>query len=149
MPAAAQLQWQRQRYRRITSILNKTGGPDLARPGPVTRVGLRRFNLLDLTPATAAPGRAAAPAATATAPAASIAAPAATAAAATASAPPRSDFLAERRLDGIFLVEYVERRQADVRDFLLAKKDFMIRRGALRRNIRRGSAGRCRRSARY
>ena len=79
-----------------------------------------------LTPATAAPGQAAAPAAAAAAaaPAASPAAPA-TAAAAAASAAPPSDFLAELRLWRIFLVEHIELGQADVRDFLLAKKNFM------------------------
>jgi len=133
--------------RRTVGILgaaNKTAGPDLARPGPMTRVGLRRFN--GLTPAAEAPGRAAASAA-ATAPAASPAASATTAAAATTSAAPGSDFFADLRWCGIFLVEHIKRRHAHVRDFLVAEKDFMIWSGVLRRNIRR-SPGRCGRSAR-
>src|SRR6516225_10719376 len=83
-----------------------------------------------LTPATvAAPGPAAAAAApadaAAAAPAASPAASTAAASAAAASAAPPSDFLAELRLWRIFLVEHIELGQADVRDFLLAKKNFM------------------------
>lgn len=100
----------------------------------------------DLAPTATTPGRAAASAA-ATAPAASPAAPAAATSAAATPATP-GNFLADLRRCGIFLVEHVERRQADVRDFLLAKKDLMIRRGILRRDIRRDSTSRCGRSAR-
>jgi hypothetical protein len=82
-----------------------------------TRVGL--------TPSTAAPGQAAASAAAAAAAASPAASTTTAAASATSAPPPLSDFLAELRLCGIFLVEDVERRQADVRDFLVAKKEFM------------------------
>ena len=41
----------------------------------------------------------------------------------------------------VLMVEHIERRQADVRDFLVTEKDFMIWSGVLRRNIRRRSAG--------
>jgi hypothetical protein len=47
----------------------------------------------------------------------------------------------------VLMVEHIERRQADVRDFLVTEKDFMIWSGVLRRNIRRRSAGRCGHSA--
>src|SRR5262249_39357622 len=82
-----------------------------------------------LTPAAELPAprpaaASAAPAAAAAAPAASPAASTAAASAATTSATP-GDFPPELRLCGIFLVEDVERRQADVRDFLLAKKELM------------------------
>jgi hypothetical protein len=81
----------------------------------------------DLADAAISPGPAAA-SATATAPTASPAAPAAAApaAAATAAATP-SEFFAEPRCCGIFLVENVECRQTDVRDFLLTEKDFVGR----------------------
>jgi len=69
-----------------------------------------------LPPATAPPAAAAA----AAAPAASPAAPA------TAAAVTPSNFLAQLRLCGILFVEDVKRRQADVRDFLVSEKDFMI-----------------------
>src|SRR5215472_11841515 len=95
-----------------------------------------------LTPAADAP-RPAAAAAAAAAPAAS---PAASTAATTSATP--GDFLPELRLCGIFLVEHIECRQADVRDFLVTEKDFMIWRDVLRRNIRHLSAGRCGRSTR-
>src|SRR5689334_14371425 len=75
-----------------------------------------------LTNPTATPGPAAASATSAASPAASTTTPAASAASAAA---PLSDFLAELRLCGIFLVEGVERRQADVRDFLVAKEESM------------------------
>jgi hypothetical protein len=35
-------------------------------------------------------------------------------------------FSEERWWSGIFLVEYIERRQTDVGDFLLTKKDFVL-----------------------
>ena len=38
-------------------------------------------------------------------------------------------FLEERRWSSIFLVEDIERRQIDVGDFLLTKKDFVLLRG--------------------
>src|SRR6516165_3193091 len=92
-----------------------------------------------LTPAADAPRPAAAAAAPAASPAASTAA--------TTSATP-GDFLPELRLCGIFLVEHIEPRQADVRDFLVTEKDFVIWRDVFRRNIRHLSAGRCGRSTR-
>jgi hypothetical protein len=81
----------------------------------------------DLADAAITP-RPAAASATATAVAASPAAPAAAtpAAAATAPATP-SDFFADPRYCGVLLVENVECRQADVRDFLLTEKVFMGR----------------------
>jgi hypothetical protein len=124
---------------------NETGRAGSCKTRPPLSVILVAADLT-LTDAAITPGPAAA-SATATAPAASPAAPAAaTAAAATAATP--GNFLADLRRCGIFLIEHVERRQADVRDFLLAKKDLMIRRGILRRDIRRDSTSRCGRSAR-
>jgi hypothetical protein len=99
-----------------------------------------------LTPAADAPRPAAASAAPAAAAAAPAASPAASTAATTSATP--GDFLPELRLCGIFLVEHIECRQADVRDFLVTEKDFMIWRDVLRRNIRHLSAGRCGRSTR-
>src|SRR5215467_1666064 len=87
------------------------------------------------------------PAADAPRPAAAAAASPAASTAATTSATP-GDFLPELRLCGIFLVEHIECRQADVRDFLVTEKDFVIWRDVLRRNIRHLSAGRCGRSTR-
>ena len=112
------------------------------RPSPVIRVGLYRLNVFGLAPAATSPGQAAASAA-ATAPAASPSTPATAAPAAAASAPPTApgDFFADLRGYGIFLVEDVERRQTHVRNFLLAEKDLMIRRGVLRRDIRRCCTG--------
>jgi hypothetical protein len=94
----------------------------------------------DLADAAITPGPAAA-SATATAVAAPAAPAAATpAAAATAPATP-SDFFANPRYCGVFLVENVECRQADVRDFLLTEKDFVSRRCILRPYICGRSAG--------
>ena len=58
--------------------------------------------------------------------AATAATAAAAAAAATAASPP-SHLFTKPRLCGIFLVEDVERPQADVGDLFLANKDFMTR----------------------
>ena len=67
--------------------------------------------------------------AAATAAAATMSAAAATmsaaTAAATAAAASQSKLFSERGCSGIFLVEDMERRQADVREFLLAKKEFV------------------------
>jgi hypothetical protein len=115
-------------------------------PNAVLTARFRRQEF-PLTPATAAPGQAAAPAAAAATPAASPAASATAAAAATTSAAP-GNFLADLRSCGIFLVEHIERRKADVRNLLVTEKDFVIWRGILRRNVRRRSAGRCGRPAR-
>jgi hypothetical protein len=79
----------------------------------------------DLTDAAITPGPAAAAAAAAAAATASPAASAATSAAATSTTP--GDFFAELRRCSVFLVEDIERRQADVRDFLLTEKDFVRR----------------------
>jgi hypothetical protein len=84
--------------------------------------------IFDLTDAAITPGpaaAAAAAAATATAATASPAASAATSAAATSTTP--GDFFAELMCCSVFLVEDIERRQADVRDFLLTEKDFVSR----------------------
>jgi len=94
----------------------------------------------DLAVAAISPGPAAA-SATAAAHAASPAAPAAAAPAAAAPATPGSDFFADLRRCSVFLVENVECRQADVRDFLLTEKDFVSRRGILRPYICGRSAG--------
>jgi hypothetical protein len=51
---------------------------------------------------------------------------AATTTAATTTATGQSQFLGERRRSGIFLVEDVERPQADIGNFLIAEKDFVI-----------------------
>jgi hypothetical protein len=120
----------------------KTGGPVKQAPALI-RFDPCHSNAFGLTRATETPGPAATSAAAtaATAPAASEAAAAAAAAAATTSAAPSSDFLAELRFCGIFLVEHIERRQAHVRDFLVTEKYFMIWGGVLRRNIRCRSAG--------
>jgi hypothetical protein len=117
-------------------------------PAPI-RFGIRRF--FGLTRATETPGPAATSAASAAAAAeaTSPAASAAAASAAAASAPAAgSDLLAELSLCGIFLVKDVERRQADVRNFLVTEKDFVSWGGVLRRDIRRGSTGGRGRSAR-
>ena len=67
-------------------------------------------------------------AASATAAAASAAA-AATSAAMAAATTGQSKRLVKRGAFGIFLVEDIERRQADVRKFLLAKKELVALRG--------------------
>jgi hypothetical protein len=79
----------------------------------------------DLTDAAITPGPAAAAAAAAATATASPAASAATSAAATSTTP--GDFFAELMCCSVFLVEDIERRQADVRDFLLTEKDFVSR----------------------
>jgi hypothetical protein len=110
-------------------------------PAPI-RFGLRRFSAFGLTRATEAPGPAATSSAAAAAPATSPAASAAAASAAATSAPAApGNLLAELRLCSIFFVKDVKRRQADVRNFLVTEKDFVIRGGVLWRDIRRGSAG--------
>jgi hypothetical protein len=131
-------------FHRVPQI--KQDGPGQCKTRPPLSVILVAADFA-LTVAAITPGPAAASAA-ATAPAASPAAPAAATSAAATAATPGSYFLADLRRCGIFLVEHIERRQADVRDFLLAKKDLMFRRGVLRRDIRRDSTGRCGRSAR-
>ncbi len=93
--------------------------------------------------AATSPRPAAASAATATAATSPTAATAATAATTTA-AP--GNLLARLRLGSIFLVEDIERRQAHVRNFLLAEEDFVTRRRVQR--IRYLSGGRCGSSAR-
>ena len=70
---------------------------------------------------------------------ASAASPATASAASPATAPaasPPGNFFADFRCSGVLLVEDIERRQADVRDFLLTESDFVTRCGVPRRYIR-------------
>jgi hypothetical protein len=88
--------------------------------------------------AAASTARAACPAATAaaaTTPATAAATPATTAPATTAP----GDFLALWRC--IFLVEHIERRQADVEDFFFTERDDLTRSGILRLDIRNRPGG--------
>src|ERR1700730_14864197 len=100
-----------------------------------------------LTPAATSPGQAAtaATAAAATASPASSAAAATTAAsaaAATSAAP--CNLFAEPVCSSVFLVEDVERPQADVGDFLFTESDFVTRRAVRRRrHIHCRPTGRC------
>src|SRR5262249_30426212 len=97
-------------------------------------------------PKTAAAASAAASAAAAAAAAAAADSSASAAAAAAASAPLGNSF-AEPRHTGVFLVEDVERRQADVGCFFLTGCARGRGRGP-RRHIRRRHGGRCGRAAR-
>jgi hypothetical protein len=92
----------------------------------------------------AAPGRQT-PAAASAASAASAAASAASAAsaAATSAAATSGKLLTELERSGVFLVEDIERRQADVRDFFVTESDNLTRCRIRRRHIRYRSAGRC------
>ena len=130
-------------------------GPN-AQPRP-SRPGVyeRESASLSLAIAASSPGQATAtaspaaspPTTTATAaPATSPAASAATAASASSTTPaaPTASTAAHCELlsltelgcSGVFPVEDIERRQADVRDFLLTESDFVTRGGVPRRNIR-------------
>src|SRR5262249_12388666 len=83
------------------------------------------------------------PAPPAAAPAAAAAAADSSAsAAAAAAAAASSKFFPKSRRSGVFLVEDVERRQADVGDFFLTECDLGRGRGP-RRHIRRRHGGRC------
>jgi hypothetical protein len=62
---------------------------------------------------------------TATTAAATSATPTAATSATPTAAAGQSELLVERRLPGVFLVKDVERRQANVGEFLLAKKKFI------------------------
>src|SRR5215813_9617096 len=75
------------------------------------------------------------------------AAAASAAASAAAAAAASSKFFPKSRRSGVFLVEDVERRQADVGDFFLTECDLGRGRGP-RRHIRRRHGGRCGRAAR-
>jgi hypothetical protein len=89
------------------------------------------------------------PAAAATAATAAAGAPsasAASAAAASAASPP-SHLLTGLGLRGVFLVENVECREADVGELFLTEEDFLTRRGILGRCICCWSARRCGRSS--
>src|SRR5271169_2053699 len=83
-------------------------------------------------------------AAATTATTAAAAAPPRAAAAATApaaSTPPGGLFAGLSRCC-VFLVEHIECRQADVGNLFLTEVEFVMRRGVLRRNVRRCSTGR-------
>ena len=113
---------------------------------PIQVIG-KRAPLADAAaaPRYTATATAAAPATAAAASAASPAsAAAATASAAAAAAPATSigDLHARFRGRGIFLVEDIERRQADVREFFFAQRDFVARCNLLQRHVRSGRAGR-------
>jgi hypothetical protein len=73
--------------------------------------------------------------ASAASPATASAASPATASAASAASPP-GKFFADFRCSGVLLVEDIECRQADVRDFLLTESDFVTRYGVPRRYVR-------------
>jgi hypothetical protein len=80
--------------------------------------------------------------------AAAVAAAVATAAAmAAATAATSGDPDARFRGSRVFLVDDIERRQADVREFFFTEYDFVARRDLLQRQIRRRAAGRGRRNA--
>jgi hypothetical protein len=119
---------------------------------------LRQPKRLALTPVARSPGDAAGGAAGAAATTATSArraaaasapsAPSTTpAAAATATTP--GSFLNEPWSSGVLFVEHIERRQADVGNLFLAKKDRVTRRAVLRLGIRSGGLSRRRCSARH
>jgi hypothetical protein len=119
---------------------------------------LRQPKRLALTPVACSPGDAAGSAAGAAATTATSArgaaaasapsAPSTTPAAAAAATTP-GNLLAEPGRSGVLFVEHVERRQADVGNLFLAKKDRVTRRAILRLGIRGGGLSRCRCSARH
>jgi hypothetical protein len=126
----------------------------LDRTGQTGHVDLRPLNVIgacpDLAPAASSPRQAtaatatsaASPAATSAASAAATAS-AATATSAAAAASP-GDLYAALACAGVLLVKNIERRQADVRDFLFTEGDFVPLRGVLqRRHIRDRPTGRC------
>src|SRR6476620_1471547 len=105
--------------------------------------------LAGLAPAAGSPRRAAAATAATTAASASPATATTTATAAATAAAHPCDLRAVLGRRGIFLVEYVERRQADVGDFFHAKRQLVIgSKGRGHRHIRR-RYGRCRCTANH
>lgn len=120
------------------------------REGPAAK--MRHLSLADWNSGSApalagtatTPRPAAAAATAATAASAPTATASATATAAATAAPPGGLFAELLGGSGLFLVEHIEGRQADIRNLLLPEEELMLRRGGLRRNIRRRSTG-CRR----
>ncbi len=130
---------------RVRGATNKIGQPRSSntrqgRPASVT-VAVKRSPLAGAATSPGPAATSAAATAAAGSPAASATTTAATASTAAASATP-GKFFAYARCRGVFLVEDVERRQADVGNLLLTEKDFVMRQGILRRYVRRRSAGR-------
>jgi hypothetical protein len=109
-------------------------GRDKQDPASITCFNQRRQTPLRLTGVATTPRRtpgdptaSATSATTAASPAASATKATSATTAATTSTSPGGNFFAQLRLPGIFLIENIERGQADVGDLLLTEKDFMTR----------------------